>query len=287
MSELSFQGAASFNFMAADTVQSDFGAPKLKFATVSISPSSICHEVMGLDVKIFVFYVEFQVTFSSPFSPSSRGSFVPLHFLPLDWYHLHIWGSYFSWQSWFQLVICPAWHLAWCTLHIGLPRWLSDKRIHLQYRRQKFYPWIGNRPWRRKWQHISVFLPRKSHGQQSLVGYSLLGYKIWTEWLNNISACKLNKQDDNIQPCHTPFTILSQSDAACLVLAVTSCPTYRFLRIQVKYLVLSSLRIFPQFIVIPVKGFSLVNETEVDAFLETDGYSGQNDNILEFCSICW
>jgi len=28
-------------------------------------------------------------------------------------------------------------------------------------------------PWRRNWQPTSVFLPRKSHGQRSLVGYSL------------------------------------------------------------------------------------------------------------------
>ena len=32
-------------------------------------------------------------------------------FLPLEWYHLHIWGCYyFSKQSWFQLVIHPARH---------------------------------------------------------------------------------------------------------------------------------------------------------------------------------
>ena len=43
-------------------------------------------------------------------SPSSRGSLV-LCVLPLEWYHLHIWGCwYFSWQFWFQLVIHPAWH---------------------------------------------------------------------------------------------------------------------------------------------------------------------------------
>ena len=31
---------------------------------------------------------------------SSRGFFVPLNFLPLEWYHLQIWGCwYFSWQS--------------------------------------------------------------------------------------------------------------------------------------------------------------------------------------------
>jgi len=27
-------------------------------------------------------------------------------------------------------------------------------------------------PWRRKWQPTPVFLPGKSHGQRSLVGYS-------------------------------------------------------------------------------------------------------------------
>ena len=43
--------------------------------------------------------------FHSPFSPSSRGSLVPLHFLPLVWYHLHIWGGwYFFQQSWLHLV---------------------------------------------------------------------------------------------------------------------------------------------------------------------------------------
>ena len=56
---------------------------------------------------------ECQATFfHSPFSPSSRGSLVPFHFLPLQWYHLHIWRCwYFSQQSWFQLRIDPAWHL--------------------------------------------------------------------------------------------------------------------------------------------------------------------------------
>ena len=32
-------------------------------------------------------------------------------------------------------------------------------------------------PWRRKWQPTPVFLPRKSHGQRSLVGYSPWGRK--------------------------------------------------------------------------------------------------------------
>ena len=32
------------------------------------------------------------------------------------------------------------------------------------------YPWVGKIPWRRKWQHSPVFLPRESHGQRSLAG---------------------------------------------------------------------------------------------------------------------
>ena len=51
----------SFNFMAAVTICGDFGAPpKIKPVTVSIVSPSICHEVMGPDAIIFVFFnVEF------------------------------------------------------------------------------------------------------------------------------------------------------------------------------------------------------------------------------------
>jgi len=35
--------------------------------------------------------------------------------------------------------------------------------------------WVGKIPWRRKWQPTPVFLPGKSHGWRSLVGYSPWG----------------------------------------------------------------------------------------------------------------
>ena len=38
-------------------------------------------------------------------------------------------------------------------------------------------PGLERFPWRRKWQSISVFLPGKSHGQRSPVGYSWWGHK--------------------------------------------------------------------------------------------------------------
>ena len=43
--------------MAAVTICSDFGAPKIKSVTVPIVSPSICHEVMGPDAMIFVFWM--------------------------------------------------------------------------------------------------------------------------------------------------------------------------------------------------------------------------------------
>ena len=46
-----------------------------------------------------------------------------------------------------------------------------------RHRRHIFDPSVGKIPWRRKWQPIPVFLPGKSHGQRSLVGYSPWDHK--------------------------------------------------------------------------------------------------------------
>ena len=59
------------------------------------------------------------------------------------------------------------------------------------------------------------------------------------------SAYKLNKEIDNVQPCHIPFPILNQSIVPSEVLIVASWPTNRFLRRQVRWPGISfSLRIF-------------------------------------------
>ena len=54
----------------------------------------------------------------------------------------------------------------------GLPWWLSGKESPCQCRRHRLDPWVRKIPWRRKWQPIPVFLPRISHGQRRLAGYS-------------------------------------------------------------------------------------------------------------------
>ena len=78
------------------------------------SDGTRCHDLSVLNVEFL------SQLFHSPLSFSSRGSLVLLRFLPWGWCHLHIWGYwYFSWQSWFQLVIHPARHFTWCTLHIS------------------------------------------------------------------------------------------------------------------------------------------------------------------------
>ena len=58
-----------------------------------------------------------------------------------------------------------------------LPWWLRQWSVCLQCRRPEFNPWVRKIPWRRKWQPTPVFLPGKSHGWQSLVGYLPQGCK--------------------------------------------------------------------------------------------------------------
>ena len=118
-SKLSFQGVASFNFMAAITICSDFGAQKMKSATVSTVSPSICHEVMELDAMILVFWMlSFKPTFSLSSFTFIKKLFSSSSLSARGWCYLHIWGDwYFSRQSWFQLVLYPDQCFSWWTLH--------------------------------------------------------------------------------------------------------------------------------------------------------------------------
>ena len=76
-------------------------------------------------------------------------------------------------------------------------------------------------------------------------------------FLTMCSAYRLNKQGHNIKACRTSFPILNQSVVPCKVLMVASCDPHR--------------------------GFSVVNEAEVDVFLEVlfflyDAYNVSNLN---------
>ena len=74
---------------------------KIKSVAVSVVSPSICHEVMGLDAMILVFWI---LSFKPAFSLSSftfiKRLFSSSLLSAIGWCHLHIWGYlYFSWQS--------------------------------------------------------------------------------------------------------------------------------------------------------------------------------------------
>ena len=135
--------------MVALTICCDFEAQENKILHCFHFPPSICHEMMEPDAMILVFecWVLSQL-FHFPLSPSSRGSFVSVHFLPLGWYHLHIWGCwYFSRQSWFQLMIAPAQHLTSWEPHEQYEK--ANQlyfKLSKKYRREKL--WYRKNIWR-------------------------------------------------------------------------------------------------------------------------------------------
>ena len=48
---------------------------------------------------------------------------------------------------------------------------------YMRHKRCEFSLWVGKIPWRRAAQSTPVFLPRESHGQRSLAGYSVWSCK--------------------------------------------------------------------------------------------------------------
>ena len=62
-----------------------------------------------------------------------------------------------------------------CNLHSWASQTAQWERTHLPMQRQGrcgFDPWVGKRPWERKWKPTPVFLPGEFHGERSLVGYT-------------------------------------------------------------------------------------------------------------------
>ena len=118
LASFSSKEKASFNFVTVITICSDFAAQENNL-TVSTFSLSICYEVMGPDAMILVFRM---LSFKSAFSLSSftlnKRLFSSSSLSAIREHELHIWGClYFSQKPWFQLVIHPAWHFTWCTLH--------------------------------------------------------------------------------------------------------------------------------------------------------------------------
>ena len=140
--------------------------PKIKSLIVSIVSSAICHEVMGLDAMILVFWT---LSFKPTFSLSSF-TFIKRLFSSSSPSAMRVVSSAYLRLS----IFLPA---------ILISAWASTSlAFHIMY-----------------------------------------------------SACKLNKQGDNIQAWCSPSPMWNQSVVSCPVLAVASCPANRFLKRQVKW----------------------------------------------------
>ena len=83
----------------------------------------------------------------------------------------------FSWSE--PLSLYFSFLLLGIKLHLGANYSLEHKhsRFTGKCKRCWFSPWVGKIPWRRAWQPTPVFLPKESHGQRNLVGYSPWYYK--------------------------------------------------------------------------------------------------------------
>ena len=83
-----------------------------------------------------------------------------------------------GWRWWacgavtLQLERVFIWTSVWTLVHLSLdfPGGSGEKNPPANAGDSGDDPWIGKIPWRRKWQPTPVLLPRKSHGQRSLVG---------------------------------------------------------------------------------------------------------------------
>ena len=80
----------------------------------------------------------------------------------------------FSGRIWFSLIITPM--MASLGVSDGKES-TGNVEYLLNMWRHVLNPWVRKILWRRKWQPALVFLPGKSHGQSSLVGYSSQGCK--------------------------------------------------------------------------------------------------------------
>ena len=82
-------------------------------------------------------------------------------------------------ELWVHLYLFPP-------THMGFPDDSVVKYLPTDAGDIKFDPWAGKISWRKKWQLSPVFLPGKSHGQRSLVGYSPRGsQRVGHDWAHH------------------------------------------------------------------------------------------------------
>ena len=89
-----------------------------------------------------------------------------------------------------------AWRIPWTeeagrllstvSQHLGFPCGISGKESAWQYRRHKRWrlgPWVGNIPWRRKWQPTPVLLPKENPVDAGTWCAVVRGVRVRYDWL--------------------------------------------------------------------------------------------------------
>ena len=117
----SFTEQVSFNYMAAFTICSDFGTQeKNSLSLFPFFPHLFATKWWDWSHDLHFFNVEFKPAFSfSSFTFIKRLFSSSLLSVIKVVSSAYLRLLYFSWKPWFQLVLHPAWHFAWCTLHIS------------------------------------------------------------------------------------------------------------------------------------------------------------------------
>ena len=109
----------SYDAVASVTICSDSGARENKIChCFHCCPMYLQWSEWTRCYDLHFWMLNYKAVFLTLPSDFHQVTLISLHFLPLEWHLMNIWGWwYFSGQSWFQLVSHPAWHSAWCTLH--------------------------------------------------------------------------------------------------------------------------------------------------------------------------
>ena len=135
---------------------------KIKFVIVSTFSPSFCHEVMGPDAMILVFW---KLSFKPAFSLSSFTFIKRLFSFSLFLANRVLSSAHLRLLIFLLAILIPA-----CAS--------SSLACHIM--------WPVYRLWRRQWHPTPVLLPGKSHGRRSLLGCSPWGHgkSDMTEWLH-------------------------------------------------------------------------------------------------------
>ena len=228
--------------MAAVTICSDFGDQENKvFFTVSTVSPWICHEVMGPDAMILVFWM---LNFKPTFSFSSLTFIKRLFSSSLSAIRV-VSSAYLKVKSESEVTqLCPT----LCDpMDCSLPGSSLHGILRQEYSSGLPFPLPGDLPNPRiepespalQENTLTSEPPGKPSAYLRLLIFLLVALipayaSSSLAFFMMYSACKLNKQGDNIQPWCTPFPIWKQSVVPCPVLNVASWAAYRFLRRQIR-----------------------------------------------------